>query len=426
MSTEAPASHSSELVELSNAISKHSAIIDSYNLKHGIPSATFEPADTGAEVDYPKDIAHSKDTVLDATAKLNDLLTGPRGLVSNAGFPSLIKFATLRFIYRFRLVEKVPQGGEISYAELAAQTGLRAATLRQLLRAAMTYHMFAEKREGYVSHSSVTQLLLTDTVLHDCAGFTTEDMIPGFLGVVDALLEHPAADDPSKSGYMVAHGVSEPSFYLHLAKDPEKIRRFTHCMSQAIAGPPWSMDHLTDNFPWADYGSGTVVDVGGSTGQAAFAIAKKFPNLKLIVQDMGDANSAHENADGANVSHMVHDFFSEQSVTNADVYLFRSVLHNWPDAQAIDILRAQRAALKDGARILIMDELMPAMGEMTLTQERTQRLMDLAQLALGNSKIRDEQGWRELCKAADHRFVVENVIRPVNSHLALIEVSWQS
>ncbi|MCJ1247515.1 hypothetical protein MMC30_004729 [Trapelia coarctata] len=415
----------SRIASLAASISEHSEKIDAYYHDNGIQPPTFDPVDAPTDIESPDEIQRSKTALLDATAELNDLMTGPRGLVSNSGFPALIKFAMSRFIYRFKLVQKVPVDGEVSYEKLANSTGINASTLRQLLRAAMTFHMFQEKRPGYVSHSSVTRFLLEDPVLYDCTGFTTEDMMPAFLGIVDALLKNPAADDPSKSGYMFAHGANEPSFYLHLAKDPEKIRRFTNCMSQATAGPQWSMHYLTDYFPWESLGAGTVVDIGGSTGQAAFAISSKAPQLKLIVQDMADAIAAAKEQPGVNVSHMVADFFSEQTVKGADVYLFRSVMHNWPDAWAARILRAQIPALKPGAKILIMDELMPDAEKMSLSTARTQRLMDLAMLALGNSKIRDEDGWRELCKEADSRFHVEKVTQPEGSHLALIEVAWK-
>lgn len=417
--------HSGRIAALAAAISENSAIIEAYHSEHNITPPTFDPVDSAIDIEYPDEIQKSKTAILDATAELNDLLTGPRGLVSNPGFPSLVKFVTLRFLYRFKLVEKVPLDGEISYEELAKETGINISAVQQLLRAAMTFHLFKEKRPGYVSHTSVTLFLLRNEVLRDCTGFTTEDMLPACLGIVDALLADPAANDPSKSGYMMAHGASDPSFYMHLAKDPEKIRRFTNCMSQATAGPEWSLHYLTDFFDWASLGSGTVVDVGGSTGQAAFAIAKVASDLQLIVQDTAQAISAAQERPGIRVSHMVSDFFSEQVVKGADVYLFRSVFHNWPDAQAVSILQAQIPALKPGATVLIMDEVMPDVDKMSLSTARTQRMMDIAMLALGNSRIRDEAGWRDLCKRADSRLHVAKVTRPEGSHLALIEVVWK-
>ena len=53
-----------------------------------------------------------------------------------------------------------------------------------------------------------------------------------------------------------------------------------------------------------------------------------------------------------------HDFFEPQPV-QADVYFFRHVLHDWPDADCVRILQALIPALKDGARVLISEGAMP-------------------------------------------------------------------
>ncbi|KAJ2975048.1 hypothetical protein NQ176_g5735 [Zarea fungicola] len=191
---------SSRAASLASIISEHTAKVEAYHKENDIPSLNFDPKDAFVDIKYPKDIEASKTAVLDATAELNDLFTGPRALVSNPGFPPLVKFVTLRFIYQFKLVEKVPLDGDISYDELAKETGLKATTLQQLLRAAMTFQLFREQRPGYVSHTSVTLFLLRSEVFRDCTGFTTEDMMPACFAIVDSLLADPTASDPSKSG----------------------------------------------------------------------------------------------------------------------------------------------------------------------------------------------------------------------------------
>jgi chemotaxis methyl-accepting protein methylase len=42
-----------------------------------------------------------------------------------------------------------------------------------------------------------------------------------------------------------------------------------------------------------------------------------------------------------------HGFFTEQPVKNADVYFLRSILHNWSDKYAIEILTNLIPALKE-------------------------------------------------------------------------------
>jgi hypothetical protein len=44
----------------------------------------------------------------------------------------------------------------------------------------------------------------------------------------------------------------------------------------------------------------------------------------------------------------------------ADVYPLKSVLHDWPDEDCVAILRNVRLALRPGARLLVIERLVPA------------------------------------------------------------------
>jgi hypothetical protein len=144
-------------------------------------------------------------------------------------------------------------------------------------------------------------------------------------------------------------------------------------MSFFTTGEEYALHHLTSGYPWAEVPAGTVVDLGGSHGDAAFALARKHTHLKVIVQDLPQvvANSFPE--EGLDVSFMAHDFFKEQPVKGAEVYLYRWTLHNWPDKYCVKILKALVPALKKGARILIMDMVMPPPGVLPNNVERKLR-----------------------------------------------------
>ncbi|KAI2609227.1 hypothetical protein GGR54DRAFT_618215 [Hypoxylon sp. NC1633] len=65
---------------------------------------------------------------------------------------------------------------------------------------------------------------------------------------------------------------------------------------------------------------------------------------------------------GLNVEVMVYDFFEEQPVKDADVYVYRWILYNWPDKYCVKILRALVPALKPVSRILVVEQVMPTPG----------------------------------------------------------------
>ena len=130
-------------------------------------------------------------------------------------------------------------------------------------------------------------------------------------------------------------------------------------MSFFTTGDRYSLRHLTDSYPWESLGFGTLVDLGGSHGDAAFAIARKFPALNCIVQELPDTVASCSEQAGLNVKFMSHDFFEEQPIKGAEVYLFRWIFHNWPDRYCVRILKALIPALMSGSRVLVMDFVMP-------------------------------------------------------------------
>jgi len=133
-------------------------------------------------------------------------------------------------------------------------------------------------------------------------------------------------------------------------------------MSFFTTGEGYSLRHLTDGYPWDSIAPGTVVDLGGSHGDAAFALALKYPSLHLIVQDLPAVTANSKENKEMSVKFMAHDFFEEQPVKGADVYYYRWTLHNWSDKYCIKTLKALSSALKKGSRVLIMDVVMPPPG----------------------------------------------------------------
>lgn len=149
-----------------------------------------------------------------------------------------------------------------------------------------------------------------------------------------------------------------------------------------------SLDALSTDFPWSDLSTtsgSVVVDVGGSKGHVSLHLARIYPHLKFIVQDLPEvidgaadqllSSEANNDALKGRIEFVPHDMFEEQPVKNADIYLFRYVLHDWGDKYCIDVIRNLIPALKRGAKIVIQDHVLPEPGTMGLLQEMQMRFV---------------------------------------------------
>ena len=177
-------------------------------------------------------------------------------------------------------------------------------------------------------------------------------------------------------GFNLANDTSDPA-YKELSKYPERAQRFADAMTLFSASEGFEPTYLANNYDWAALGSGTIVDVGGSHGPVSIELARKFPNLHCIVQDLPETVTEGKKAlpeDLAKqVTFMAHDFFTEQPVKNADVYYFRWIFHNWSDKYSAQILRNLIPALKRGARIVVSEFCLPEPGMLSAYQEKPLR-----------------------------------------------------
>ncbi|KAJ6038567.1 S-adenosyl-L-methionine-dependent methyltransferase [Penicillium canescens] len=413
-------SRSSHLVKI---ISDSTTKIEVYRQEQGLPPLSLGP-DAPLDVKYPPNVEQCRRAVIDASLELGDLATGPVELRLVPGWAVMTMFGVTQFICDFDIAHRVPMTGDVSYEELSKTVKVGASVLRQVLRAGMPYHMFYEPRPGHVAHTATTKVMAREPLIKDWTGLSTDVLLPASAGLTEALRKEPAANDPAKTGFMLAKGDGESGMFKYIEKHPEQARRFAGVMGAFQQDEAYAPQHLIDSWP-DDLQNGKLVDLGGSTGAVAFAMAEEYPGLEIVVQDLPGALEAAQVREGRNVSFMPHDFFNEQPVKDADVFMFRWVLHNWPDVHVQRILRALIPSLKPGAKIIIFDEIMPPAGTMTLSVERYQRNIDFGMLTLFNSKIRDVDEWKEVITQSDQRFRVADVRYPESSRLSLIEIVWQ-
>ncbi|KAK8024452.1 O-methyltransferase-domain-containing protein [Apiospora rasikravindrae] len=411
------------IVELAQSIMDGVAQLQTVFSDKGLPFPSF---DEDAPSKFPLEAFDARDTVLDASAELYDLLLDPITLMLKRG--SYNNMVCLQAITRFKIPSRVPtDGGQISFADIAKQIGVPERMVQRLLRQAITMRVFREPQEGFVAHTQASKALTDRDTAHWLAS-GTEDMWPAAVKVIDAIEKWGDSQEPNHTGFALAHNTTG-SIYDFVAASPERAARFSGTMNALSSSEDYDLTYVLDHYDWVSLGKARVVDLGGAEGHISIALAKRFPDLTFVVQDMEQvvANAGTNLPADLNdrVSFMAHDLFKPQPV-EADVYYMRWILHNWSDKYCKLILEALVPALKDGCRILIQDFCMPKPGEVALWKEQDARAMDINMAATFNAIERTADDWRALLKEADPRFALHEITSPRGSALSMIDIRWKA
>lgn len=218
----------------------------------------------------------------------------------------------------------VPLDRPILLTDLEKLTPLDPVNLARTLRTAMTaHHIFAEPQPGVITHTAASRLLATDAELAAWVGFNSEDIFPAAAHAVPALHAHPEATSLVRAGFQHAFGTvdTEPMFTT-FGRDAARARRMGRAMASLTGGEGYEVAHFVEacGLGEVDARGGTFVDMGGSHGFVCVELARRWRNMRFVVQDLPKTvESAPSPVDGeAQVAERVvfraHDFFGEQDV----------------------------------------------------------------------------------------------------------------
>lgn len=262
----------------------------------------------------------------------------------------------------------------ISFHELAAKVNLEESVLTRLVRLAMMSRIFHEPRPGIVDHTTLSKSLATPNIF-DAVNAFTEELHPALFHVVASLEKWPVSQEPNHTGWNLAHNTSDP-FFPYLAKHPDRTRRaaglFHGLAKHALTGPT----DFTSSALWRalDAPGNVLVDVGGGMGQISQELAAITKDLAFVVEDLPDTCAFGEKELPAQfcdrITFRPHDFFTEQPVSGADAYFMRMIMHDWPDKYCIKILQNIVPALKDGARVVCCEVVLPEAANPSLTEKK--------------------------------------------------------
>jgi hypothetical protein len=144
----------------------------------------------------------------------------------------------------------------------------------------------------------------------------------------------------------------------HIGEDAEAARLFNAAMGELTTLVADSFVRKVDLPP-----TGVVVDLGGGHGELLTAIVRQQPRLRGLLLELphaleGARATLREAGLSTRVDVLGGDFF-ESVPHGAELYLLKSVLHNWNDQNCARLLDRCRSAMSDKARLCVIERVRP-------------------------------------------------------------------
>ncbi|AJT68923.2 O-demethylpuromycin-O-methyltransferase [Streptomyces lydicus] len=290
---------------------------------------------------------------------------------------------------RFRIADLIGDG-ERTADELAADCAARPEAMGRLLRALAGLGLLAENTPGRFALTPAGVLLRSDgpESLHSFIRMFTD---PAMLRAWEHL------DDSLRTGEPAFDAVFGKDFFGYLAEDPELSAEFNAAMGQATRDTAALVPGAFDFGRFT-----TVADIGGGDGTLLAAILTAHPSLHGIVFDLREGlaqapdNLARHGVEGR-TSLVSGDFFTT-APEGADLYLLKSVIHDWNDEQCTDILRHCRRAVPDHGALLIIEPVLPPVVDPAA--DGLAYIVDLNMLVNVGGRERTRDDFERLCRGA--------------------------
>lgn len=329
---------------------------------------------------------------------LMDLLTGYR--VTQA------LYVAARLGVADRLADG-PQGSE----ELARATGAHAGALRRLLRALVSFGVFAEEADGRFALTEIGTLL--------------RDQVPGSLraGVIFygdqrhwnawAQLERCVT-----SGETVWGPRAATAFFEMNAKDPEGAAIFNAAMTSFTSAYDAAVVAAYDFSRFR-----TLADVGGGHGALISSILRANPGLRGTLFDIppvieGAKPRVTAGGLGDRLELVAGDVFAAVP-PGRDAYMLKWIIHDWDDEHSTTILRSCHRAMGPDGRLLLVERIVPERIDGGADTQSTV-LADLNMLVLAGGHERTAAEYQALLGAAG--FALARIV-PTATTLSVIEAT---
>jgi hypothetical protein len=312
-------------------------------------------------------------------------------------------FRTTQLLYvaaKLGLADHLREGPQ-SAPHLGKPSGGRSDALYRLLRALGSLGLVTESKDGFFALTPSGGLLQTDVPgsLRSVAVLYGEEWLWQAYGQMLHSVQ------TGKAAFEQVHG--QP-LYGYLAGHPAAAASF----QQAMSGySDLEAKAILEAYDFSRVR--TVVDVGGGRGKLLRTLLAANEHLSGILFDLPPVvEPALPGLTVPRLQGIAGNFFDEVPA-GGDLYILKSVLHNWEDAPAVKILQNCRRAMGKETRLLVAERVIPPGNT---PSEAT--LFDINMLVVTGGQERTEIQYGALFQAAGLK--LERVLS-THSPLSLLE-----
>ncbi|MCB1116510.1 MAG: hypothetical protein KDK71_08575 [Chlamydiia bacterium] len=292
--------------------------------------------------------------------------------------------------------------GPKSIEELAAHTSSDTDSLYRLMHMLAGHSIFHESDHRIFTNTHESSLLTKNhpDSLHSLCLFYGEDIHQAW----DALL-------PSiQQGIPAFQLTFNQPVFSYFKNNPLRAALFQNAMKEKSQAVIKSTLSAFDFTPYSK-----IYDIGGGQGQFLKALLKSHPHTAATLFELPEV--IHKlPIEGQNIALYSGDFFAEVP-QDGDLYILKSVLHDWDDARAVQILQNCHKAMNENSRLLIIE---------VVLQDGAQSLyansMDLLMLAITGGKERTLSSFKDMLHKSN--LTLEKV-HPTTTEFSIIEVKKQ-
>jgi hypothetical protein len=233
----------------------------------------------------------------------------------------------------------------VPVSELARSSGSHPDALARVLSLLCAYGVFVRVDGGF-GHTQASRVLRTDHPM-SMRSFARMFGIPVLWQSVMRM------DESIATGRPMGQEVTPGGVWQYLEQHPDANQKFDETMAakakevipSVVAGYDFS------RFP-------RIADVGGGRGHLLSAILDSSPGSRGILFDQPHVVEQATAIRSQQLEVRSGNFF-EDELPEADAYVLMEVIHDWDDPHAEKILRAVRRAAPVGAKLLLIEAMMP-------------------------------------------------------------------